>query len=451
MKSIRFYLIASLLATITLANFVAAVQGYRSSMFEAQSLMDTQLNDTAVLLQAMPLGPVKVLEYPSERLAWQIWSAAGSLLLRSENSGVQPMTNFESGYRDTNVEGHRWRVLSLFDKQDNRWIQVAERIDVRISLADDIISKSVQPIVFSLPVIALIVWLVVGNGLSLIDGLAHELGVKKADDLGPLKTVDPPRELAPVVDAVNDLLRRLENSVASERRFSADAAHELRTPLAALNIHLHNLKQSHPEHLTDLKTLDHDVGRLGHLIQQILLLHRMSPEHYQAQMQVIDLHQLAQQVISSVFPELDRKQQTVSLIGAASNVIGDRSSLEILVSNLLINAHKYSPAGAEIQLSTQCVGQGVELTVTDNGPGLSEDEKRRVSDRFYRAGGDRHASNTDGAGLGLSIVQHIANLHRATLSFEDNVRANGLSVRLRFPPPEAMPTQSFDSDSGALS
>ncbi|MFK7954476.1 MAG: ATP-binding protein [Lysobacterales bacterium] len=420
-------------------------------MIEAQNLMDTQLDDTASLLMSMPQGPDQVLEYSSERLAWQIWSAAGSLLVRSDNSGENPMTSFKPGYRDTNFEGHRWRVLSLFDSQYERWIQVAERIDVRVDLADDIIFKSVQPIVFSLPVIAMIVWLVVGNGLSMISGLAKELGAKKADDLGQLKTKNPPKELAPVVNAVNDLLLRLENSVASERRFSADAAHELRTPLAALNIHLHNLKQAYPEHLDDLATLDHDVGRLGHLIQQILLLHRMSPEHYQAQMQLIDLHQVAQEVIGNVFPELDQKGQTVSLTGHSANVLGDRASLEILVSNLLLNAHKYSPEGAEIELSTHAVKAGVELTVTDNGPGLSNDDKQRAVDRFYRAGGDRHASKTEGAGLGLSIVTHIANLHLTTLSLVDAPGKTGLRAKVNFPNVETASSINSDQGDGMLS
>ena len=202
MKSIRFYLVVALLSTVALGNFVAAVYGYRSSMIEAQALLDMQLADAATLIYTMQPKSALVVEQPSSRLAFQIWTENGRLVQRSSNSGETPITVFEDGFRYENFEGYRWRVLSRLDERQRRWILVAERIDIRTQLADDLILRAVVPMVVSLPIIALIVWLVVGNGLSLIKQLAQELRGKRADDLSRLTTSNPPVELAPVVDAI---------------------------------------------------------------------------------------------------------------------------------------------------------------------------------------------------------------------------------------------------------
>ena len=433
MKSIRFYLVVALLSTVALGNFVAAVYGYRSSMIQAQALLDMQLADAATLINTMQPRSTLVVEQPSSRLAFQIWTENGRLVQRSSSSGETPITVFEDGFRDENFEGYRWRVLSRFDERQRRWILVAERIDIRTQLADDLILRAVVPIVVSLPIIALIVWLVVGNGLSLIKQLAQELRGKRADDLSRLTTSNPPVELAPVVDAINDLLKRLNDSVLRERRFSADAAHELRTPLSAIKVHVHNLRSEFPEHADELAILDRDLGRLSHLIEQIMLLYRVTPEHYKANMQKIDLHALAQELIGDLYAEIDNKQQTISLAGTSQTISGDRDSLIILLSNLILNASKYSPEGASIRVFVDHTELGICLGVEDTGPGIPLAEISRVFDRFYRVGGDRHDSNADGCGLGLAIVKHIADLHHANIILENNADAPGLTVNVIFP------------------
>jgi two-component system sensor histidine kinase QseC len=432
-KSIRYYLVIALLATIALGNFVAAVYGYRSSMQAAQALLDTQLADTAAMLQALPPPLNPVVSQPSERLAYQVWSESGELILRTDNSDASPISELDPGYRDENFAGRRWRVLSRFDDNQRRWILVAERIDIRTELADEIILRAVVPIVVSMPLIAAIVWLIVGNGLSLIRKLAGELREKRADDLSRLTTSDPPVELAPVVDAINDLLRRLNESILRERRFSADAAHELRTPLSALKVHVHNLRAELPGHDDALRVLDRDVGRLSHLIEQIMLLYRLTPEHYQAKMETIALLPLAQAVISDLYPVVEAKQQTISLDGNPESITGDEPSLVILLRNLVLNASKYSPAGASIRIEVGRNDFGICVGVEDTGPGIPLPEIRRVFDRFYRVGGDRHASSEDGCGLGLAIVRHIANLHHASMHIENNADGPGLTVSVTFP------------------
>ena len=433
MKSIRFYLVVALLSTIMLGNFIAAIHGYRTSMEEAQALLDIQLADTATMIQTMQPTSNRMVSQPSSRLAFQIWDAGGDLIQRSANSSETPITRFEEGYRDENFEGFRWRVMGRFDEQRHRWILVAERIDIRTELADNIILRAVIPIILSLPIIAVIVWLVVGNGLSLIKKLARELRSKRADDLSRLSTTDPPIELAPVVDAINGLLRRLHDAVQRERSFSADAAHELRTPLSAIKVHIHNLRKECPENATALQTLDRDVARLSHLIEQIMLLYSTTPEHYQANMLTIDLHAVAQSVIGDLYEDIESKRQMISLVGDSQMIMGDKTSIVILLSNLILNASKYSPEGTSIQVSIDRGEFGVRLAVSDTGPGIPLSDIGRVFDRFYRVGGDRHVSTVDGCGLGLSIVKHIADLHHADVDVSNNADGEGLSVSVIFP------------------
>jgi len=432
-KSIRFYLVVALLATIVLGNFVAAVYGYRSSMQAAQRLLDTQLADTASMLQTLPTPNRGVIARPSDRLAYQIWNEAGRLIVRTDNAGEAPISELSEGYREENFQGRRWRVLSRFDTGTRRWFLVAERIDIRTGLADGIILRAVVPIVVSMPIIAAIVWLVVGNGLALVKKLARELRDKRADDLSLLTTTDPPVELAPVVDAVNDLLRRLNESIARERRFSADAAHELRTPLSAIKVHVHNLRNEFPEHDEALRVLDRDVGRLGHLIEQILLLYRLTPEHYKAKMETIDLQALAQKVIGDIYIQVERRQQAIALEGGQEWITGDEASLDILLRNLILNASKYAPEGASIRVFVGRNDFGILLAVQDTGPGIPLPDIKRVFDRFYRVGGDRHASAEEGCGLGLAIVRHISDLHHANLNIENNADGPGLTVSVTFP------------------
>lgn len=441
MRSIRVFLVATLLAVITLGNFLAAVQGYRASTVRAQELLDIQLADTAALLSATPLTSRRVIQQPSGRLAFQIWSDNGRLLQRSANTPTTPITELAPGYRDDNFSEYRWRILAHHDQANRRWVLVAERIDVRVDLADSIVIESVLPIVIGLPFVALLVWFIVGNGLSLVNTLATEVAAKRSDDLQPLEITAPPVELEPVVTAINNLLQRLSAAVQRERRFASDAAHELRTPLSALKVHIYNLKQDLPDQREKLATLDHDVARLEHLIEQIMLLNRVNPENYQANMQTISLHRLAHTVMASLAGEIRDRNQTITVTGHDENVQGDEPSLIILLSNLVLNASHYSPAGATIKIAAGSNEFGVFLDVIDNGPGIPYSELRRVLDRFYRGGGDRHQSDFAGCGLGLSIAQHIATLHEAELMLNNNSPGKGLTARLLFPRHRYVATQ----------
>lgn len=437
MSSIRSYLLIGVLSAITLTSFVAALYGYRAGVAAADALFDAELTDAALLISTLlpadAAGARAVPALPSNEVSFQVWSDAGRLLLRSSNAPQTPMAPREPGFRADNFGGHRWQILVRREPAAGYWVMVAQRADARYLLADSVVRESLLAVLAALPVSALLIWLIVGQGLRRLERLAGELRSKAADDLAPLQLAEPPAELAVIVSAVNGLLQRLEQSLSRERRLTADAAHELRTPIAALKVHLHNLAGRLPADDPMLISLHADTARLEHLIAQILLLYRMAPDQYQARMEPLDLTELAREQIAAHYPQFEHKQQDIRLQGERRTVLGDRFALATLLRNLLLNANRYTPVGGQILVVTGASpGGGVVLQVSDSGPGLPPAEHERVFDRFYRRVGARH-NDPAGSGLGLSIVRLVANLHGATIRFAPSPFETGLTVSVEFP------------------
>ena len=434
MSSIRSYLLLAVLSAIVLTSFVAALYGYRAGVQAADALFDAQLTDDAVLLSGLLTAGVPAgAALPAGGTAFQVWDDGRRLRWHSAGTPLTPMAPFEAGFRFANFTGHRWRVLVRREPAGGHWVMVAERADARYLLADSVARESLLAVLAVLPVTALLIWLIVGHGLRRLDRLAGVLATKAADDLAPLDATDASSELAVIIGAVNGLLQRLALSLARERRLTADAAHELRTPIAALKVNLHNLAGRLPAGDPLLTRLNADTARLEHLIAQMLLLYRMSPEQYQAQREPLDLTALAGEVIAGSYAQFEAKQQDVQLHGERRPLLGDRFALTTLLQNLLANANRYTPAGGHIRVSTALQPDGrVRLEVSDSGPGLPPVERERVFDRFYRHAGSRHL-HPAGSGLGLSIVRLVADLHGAQVSFDDSPFASGLTVRVLFP------------------
>jgi len=365
-------------------------------------------------------------------MAFQIWDA-GVLRQQSANAPKNPIAPLEPGYRDNNFGGYRWRTLATRSVTAGRWILVAERADLRFRLAEDVILEAVMPIIFVLPIAGLLIWFVVGYGMRPLRRLATQLSAKASDDLSPLPDDEIPTELAQVINSTNDLLSRLAASFEREKRFAADAAHELRTPISVLKVHLHNLAHDLPAENLNVARLKNGIDRMSHLVEQILALYRTMPDQFMADFKPLDLHALAREVISSTYAEFSMKDQRIELSGSSSSVVGDRFTLETLLRNLLSNATKYTPDGGQVRVTVNPNEHGITLKVEDSGAGIEPDEYERVFERFYRVGGDRHASGQPGCGLGLAIVEHIAELHDAHITLGPSSFENGLSVCIDFP------------------
>lgn len=432
MRSIRAYLILALVATIFLANFVAAFHGYHRSIAAGDRLMDKQLIEMAQSLeQFSPADSAPPVNLFGDSRLYQIRDTSMRLLFRSANAPLEPIAAFVPGYNFASYNGLRWRIYVLRDTHD-RWIVAGQRSDLYTRLVEQMVLESILPIIWVLPVIALLVLLIVGIGLQPLKKLAGTLQQRRPGELTPVERSGYPAELTVVVASINELLGRLTDAFEREQRFAADAAHELRTPLAAIKINLHNLGSEQHLDRDALRQLEDSVDRMGHSIEQILTLYRFSPERLLAAATRCNLRQLAQQAIIDLHDGCVAKRQTIELDAQPIEVEGNEFALLALLRNLIDNAVKYTPAGGAIRVAILDANGAAQIKVEDSGPGIPATDYQRVFDRFYRVGGDRHASKVVGSGLGLSIVEHIVNLHGGQVALGKS-SLGGLEVEITLP------------------
>ena len=465
MASIRLFLTLTLIAIIVLVSFLSSLRGYRESMLEAETLFDMQLQEhvkmlslldkstntsgAARLLEELEL-PVQIdLELSAESvIAYQVFDESERLVLRSVMAPALSMGPFELGYSERNFNGYRWRVLVVHNPDEQRWLMAAQRLDVRYELAESVILEAVVPTVLGIPLAALMIWFIVGYGLRPIERLAQEVRKREVSDLSPVRLDDVPKELTPLTLSTNDLLRRLQSSFNREKRFAADAAHELRTPISVLKVQVHNLLNELDSPTATLSELQQGIDAMGHLVEQILVLNRTAPDQYMVQFLPVELYALAQDVVSVEYEQLLARDQRFDLLGSAVSIAGDGTALRSLLVNLLSNASKYSPNKACIRMHVEQRGDKARIQIEDSGAGIPTEYRERVFDRFYRLDGDRHASGVSGSGLGLAIVKHIVLMHGGSISLGASEELGGLSVTIIFDVLQDNETKKVDRSDG---
>jgi two-component system sensor histidine kinase QseC len=449
--SIRRYLVLILLSIITLVTFLAAIQGYKASMEQASNLFDEQLQIMGkTLLATSPIYSKNTLGsslneaivVPSNNIAYQLFNNE-SLLLRTGNAPKESLTQLSSGFTELNFLGQRWRVFiesSIIEEAiyHHKKVIVAQPIEQRFSLAEQVILSAVTPIILVIPLIALFISMAIRHALKPLTVLRRELSEKKINDLSKLSSETTTTELQPVIQTLNQLFERLSSAFSRERYFASDAAHELRTPLSVLKINVHNLQSTQSEKLdseghTSLIQLAESVDRMAHVVDQILTLNRTNPDQLTMEVTELELQGLLQQVISDLYPEIIKNQHEISLESRSTTIYANQFALLTLVKNLIGNACKYTPNGGHVLVKSKVDEKSFTVIVEDSGPGIEESEYGRVFDRFYRVGGDSHQSTVVGCGLGLAIVQHIAQLHHARIILAKSEQLGGLKVSVIFP------------------
>ncbi len=360
-------------------------------------------------------------------LAFQVWIDRDVLALRSANAPMTPLSQRNRGFSDTLVDGTRWRVFSIQTPDGEIRVQVGERLDQRQALLDRLILHLLLPLALALPLLFLLTHLLTRQALAPFAHLAERLGRD-----GPPRPIDPqrlPPEAQPLVEAVNRLVARLNEALDNERRFTADAAHELRTPLAALKTQAQvALRTRDPQQREQaLRQMMKGVDRATHLVEQLLTLARLDPERNAANERPFDLFILAEDVLSELAPEALDKDIELALNGERGQFVhSNREAFAVLLRNLVINAIRYTPEGGQVEVDVHRDGDQIELVVADSGPGIPEMERERVFQRFYRSLGTR----TPGSGLGLSIVQRIAALNGLQVHLGESA-LGGLKVTVR--------------------
>ncbi|MDD5388557.1 MAG: sensor histidine kinase N-terminal domain-containing protein [Gallionellaceae bacterium] len=438
--SLRARLLTPLLLATLLVWGMAGVVSYLKARHEAGELLDGQLAQSSKLLMAQAehemedLAEVTALveevvdrvDHPYEQpLEFQIWGADGRLLLKSNDAPSVPLSRAD-GYSDIRHAGKPWRMFSIWSPDHRFQVQVAEPLAGREQVALDVAMQVGLPIILVLPLIALVIFWAVRHALRPMEELAGTVATRTVTNLTPLQTEGLPREVLSLATALNRLLERLYHALDSERRFTADAAHELRTPLAAIQIQaqvaLASQKEEGRAHA--LEQVLAGTRRATRLVEQLLRLARLDPLAGLPATQPIELAALARLVVEDLHLGSQAERLQVEVMDNAS-VAGDPDLLRVALRNLLDNALRYSPPGSRITLGASLENGAPRLWVDDNGPGVAKEELPRLTERFYRGS----EVTQGGSGLGLAIAARIAQLHGARLILENRVEG-GLRAML---------------------
>lgn len=325
----------------------------------------------------------------------------------------------------------RWRTFSLRDGQ--RWVQVSQCVRQRRKAALLITLALMGPILlFLVPALTLVVILSVRKGLRPLGDLAHHLREREPHSLSPFPERDLPGEILPLVRELNALLGRLSGALESKDLFLADAAHELRTPMTAVRLQaqLAQRARTPAEREQALADLSRGIVRASHLVDQLLAYGRLGPDSPQALFSDVSMRDVVREAMRLVLPLAGERNIDLGLVRDDDvSLRADRQSLITMTVNLLDNAVRYTPPGGTVDVSLSSGGDGASLRITDSGPGIPEEQREKVFERFYR----RHGGENPGSGLGLAIVRQIAERHGIGVAMEDNPAGEGLQVTLSLP------------------
>ena len=399
------------------------LQGLFRQMPEGKDWQDVRM----ALEQAMDLSGTDILSHPYEiNLAFQVWSSDGRLLMRSADAPVLEAPP-SLGIHDLLYQGQDWCGVLLEDRQRGLLIWVGERDDLRQDLIQRLADQALTPALIGIALLAAAIWLLLGWGLQPLQRLARHLRARPVDSLEALSLDKLPPELAPMAQALNHQLLQLTRLLERERRFIADAAHELRTPLAVLAIHAGNARNARDEQERDeaLGFLEQGVARATRLASQLLTMTRLEPLTQNRQR--VRLDALAREELAQLAPlALRRRVDLVLDEQGECHLYADPTSVTVMLQNLVGNALQFSRAGSEITVELRQREGDVQLQVLDQGPGVEADRLERLSDRFYSA------NNPGGAGLGLSIVALVVEQLGGGLEYFNRV-GGGFGVRVRLP------------------
>lgn len=441
MSSIRRQLLVWLFAGLLAGVAVAAAGTYLRARDEANALFDYQLQQMVASLTDAPFAPAPAglpgVGADADSLVVQIWDRNGAQLYLSQPQRVLPQ-RAQLGFAKLHTEAGDWRVFSAFT--GNQVVQVAQPMHVRSELAASMALRTIVPLLAVMPVLGLLIWFIIARGLQPLERVAAAVSRRSPTLLEPLAERGLPREVQPLVQALNGLLLRLEQALCAQRTFIADAAHELRTPLTAVHLQaqLAERATTDAERRKALADLKSGLERATRLSEQLLTLARAEPgvDASERPLLPIDLTALAREVIEELAPLAAEKRIDLGLSeGGAARVRGDRDALRTLLSNLIDNALRYTGRGSRVDVATEAQGERALLFVRDNGPGIAPTERARVFDRFYRGQpvGDAAAGYVRGSGLGLAIVKSIAAQHGAAIELGPGIDGAGLGATVRFP------------------
>lgn len=451
MSSLRHRTLWLVLGLLVLGTLTITLYNFNDSSHEITEIYDAQLAQTARLLQGvvhMPLpedqrqklyqafndalnqAAQHKIGHPYEgKMAFQVWSLEGQPLIHSASAPDFAQPPSTPGFSDLKSADVGWHGFLLPDEKHGVLIWVGERDDVRQELIGRIVRHTLIPNLIGIVLLAVLVWLAIGWGLRPLQNMAHIIRGRHAESLEPLQLLPLPKELEPMQASLNRLLFQIEQVLQRERRFIGDAAHEMRTPLAVLRIHVQNALEakSDEQRVQALQFLLGGVDRLTRVVNQLLTMARVEPEAARKNWQLVDIESVARQTLAELAPWMLGKGLELSFeaAGGSYKTTSDGQAISIALQNLVTNAANFSPPASEVavQLSDKEPGY-YSLSVRDHGPGIDEENIERLFERFYSR------DNPNGAGLGLPIVEMIAKRLGGSIALENHVDGGLLATLL---------------------
>ena len=438
MTSIRVRLLLLLLAMLAAAAAVMGAVAYRTVLAETEALFDYQLRQMALSLRDQgEIAPDQARALGDEQLDFvvQIWTADGRSIYASREHNALPARAL-LGLADVSAGGQTWRTYSVATNQ--RVIQVAQPRQIRQRLAADAALRSIAPLGLVAPLLALAIWWLVAQTLRPLETVAADVRRRDVGTLAALPVAGLPDEVAPLVQALNVLLARLDHSLDMQRAFVADAAHELRSPLTALKLQMGLLERAPDAEARREATvaLAQGIDRAARLVEQLLALARHEPGAPPLAVVPLDLAEVARTALADTVPQALARGTSITLQADRPVPLhGDATALALLVRNLVDNALRHGPPGSTVEVGVDVGPAGPWVQVDDAGPGIPAADRERVFDRFYR----RAPGETEGSGLGLAIVRGIAEQHGARVTLGES-HLGGVRATVQFPAGIATPS-----------
>jgi two-component system, OmpR family, sensor kinase len=436
MISIRRRLLGSILSVLAIVILVLAVAMFFSVRREMDELYDQTMEQTAFTIARTGLAeqlnvdaalPKRGRFSGEDEFLIQIWR--DGVLAYSSHSAVKFPLQDEEGSSFGYYARQRWNYYKLTTPQGI--VQIAQNLHKRHGVIREIYNVLLWPILIQFPILAALIWLLIGHGFASLRRLSRLIERRTASYLNPISQRGVPVEVLPLIDPVNELLGRLRAALQSQRHFTADAAHELRTPLTAVQLQLDVMRRAKNEAEREeaREALEKGVARMSSLISQLLELARQEPDTLSRPFEPVDLRQVLVECVEHLRPLADARQISLELAADPEmRVRGSAQQLGTMIGNLVNNAIAYTGRGGDVAVLARARGEAIVVEVRDTGIGIPEKERLRVFDRFYRIG----RSDTPGSGLGLAIVKAIADMHDIKIDVTSGTEGVGTCFILTF-------------------
>lgn len=458
--SVRRRLLFSTMACMALILVVIGIAAHQVARHESEEIFSARLATSARVLESLMARQLEhatiarpvVIPLPLElehatdhlpaqvghpyetKIAFQIWNEQGELLAKSASAPDAALSPLKEGFSNNHISGEKWEVFTL--KSGGIWVIAAEKDEVRQEMITELGASVLAPLVIGGLLMLLTVSLVLNANLGSLRALAEGIARREPESLAQIELSNIPEELEPVVDELNSLLRRVQAAFEREQRFIDAAAHELRTPIAAVQLHVQNAMRAGTAQERDASLAEAVAGlhRTTRLAGQLLAFSRLAAKTDVNLMQPVSLNQVCRDVIGLQEALLEQRGQTIGLDAAQECVVtGDPYKLQQLLQNLIDNASQYGLPDGEIEVALTMRDGGAMLQVANDGEPVPVEDTEKIFTPYYRVAGRR----SPGSGLGLSIVREIAGLHKARITVGRKPDKQGCVVNVAFPPPRA--------------